>query len=733
MPDERTPMPFGQGLDRASGLMVVDPASMADLRNVLLYDGKAQARRGFGAASALINIATDPMDDVLALYPFRAKGKTVAAAWLTADRKVEIFAAGSTGGGAAPIDAADADSTWFTADAIVGAPLITMAESYLKMFMAHYFHPYKPSMAVLRAPTKYYDPAGAIGSRLLALNVDLGGGAEDICFAGVCTYLNYMVGWGYGNKTQPDRPEIVRVSLPGDPTSWVAGHYFIAGVRGDPVVACGPAGSVLSVFKESETYEIRGTDRTTFGIIGPVDYFGQAGPRLGVTVGHTRYFWSLQGPRMTTGGQSADIALPLDLAAPQPSDLVAAGVVTYGFAEYDPDYRRVLFFFPSDSGSQTLVYVLHVRDPKNLRMSYDVIGKRIRCAAVYYSAQAQVPSAYPDATGLGAVSIGGNHATLRHLNNGNDGDENVQYWMRVAPLTPGTLAIDAVDAKKFRIGAGQYTINGAYLDLIAETTIAASAGHVVSSGFYGIVLVQRDNTGATSTKVPGSPQAYASAVLALAALPSPDAGKKGVGYITIFAQSATFTFNTDDLNGANFVVGYVTMAPTAAGAWAMKTSLPVSGVGDTQSVPATGLASDTTYNVSRRYERGGVYNAGAENTSDPTTWPAASKDLVTTTALDDGPVITNQDTYGPYTEGGIEYVENYWDINNPSSLPFEIYESLDGGMGGAYPVVPFSQTDTEVRVKKVLDASTPYWYQLRFTAPLSDWSLISGPIYYLGV
>ena len=57
----RISLPFGAGLDRATGVMEVEPASFRDLRNVVLFNGKAQARRGFGSAGTLVNIALAAM------------------------------------------------------------------------------------------------------------------------------------------------------------------------------------------------------------------------------------------------------------------------------------------------------------------------------------------------------------------------------------------------------------------------------------------------------------------------------------------------------------------------------------------------------------------------------------------------------------------------------------------------------------------------------------------------
>jgi len=601
----RVPMPFGQGLDRFTGVMTEDPASFQDLRNVVLFEGKAQARRGLTSAGTLVNLASAAMTDVLRVFPFRAQQQLLLVGWTASDGKVFVFKAASTGTAPVVVDDTDAHSTWFTAQGAVGRPVVTMAESYGKVFLAHYYHPYKPSSTILRGVTRYYDPIAGAGSKLVTLNKDLGGGAEDIAFAGVTRHLAYLVGWGYGNKSTPDRAEIVRVSMPGDPTDWKPEHYFIVGARGDPVVCCASVGAVLKVFKESETYDIVGYDRTNFGVGNQAaDRFGQAGPMLGVLVGGTYYFWSLSGPRMTDGGASVDLAPPLDLGAPSPTDLVASGEYLYGFTAYDPEFYRVLFLFPSETEGTTRAYVLHVRDPRKLRWSYDVYGRRLTCATVFLSAGASAPVGYPDGDSTSPIAITSTAATTRHVNHSNQGDETVEVWMRVNP----------------------------------------------------------------------------------------------------------------------------------AGAWSMEAEAPVSGVGDTQSIPVTGLTPDTLYDVARRYRKNGLYNAGAENTADPTAWPAASRDQVTTLNTVAAPTsFAAGDQVGPYLYGGKYYCDQPFTWDNPSGYPWQLYMStttdindgIDQGSGSS---------GTGMTLTRGKDTHTDYYFFLKFTVPLSDWtSPALGPIRFDGL
>jgi hypothetical protein len=140
-------------------------------------------------------------------------------------------------------------------------------------------------------------------------------------------------------------------------------------------------------------------------------------------------------------------------------------------------------------------------------------------------------------------------------------------------LQSGALAVDAV-AEKFKTTAtALYRITGVGFRKAATTAIVFSAAHVVTANKYGIVLVQINDAGTISTKVPAATpttaMAYNSAALALAALPAPDAGNVALGYIAIANNAGDWTANTDDLtNGsdlttATFVNAAVLSRPAA--------------------------------------------------------------------------------------------------------------------------------------------------------------------------
>lgn len=144
-------------------------------------------------------------------------------------------------------------------------------------------------------------------------------------------------------------------------------------------------------------------------------------------------------------------------------------------------------------------------------------------------------------------------------------------------ITKGLLAVDAVP-QKFKItNLSRYLVGGVYVEKAPATAIVFSAAHVVTNNLFGVILIQIDNTGTVTTKVPLATQAYASAPLALAALPTADAGKLAIGYLTIAPTAGDFTANTTSLTTAN--AGYVdgpvlTRVSTAGLTFASGTSVP---------------------------------------------------------------------------------------------------------------------------------------------------------------
>jgi hypothetical protein len=122
-------------------------------------------------------------------------------------------------------------------------------------------------------------------------------------------------------------------------------------------------------------------------------------------------------------------------------------------------------------------------------------------------------------------------------------------------LAHGGLEIDGSTASDFATSAiAVYRIGGVAYQKAATTGISFTAAHVVTLETFGIILIQIDAAGAISTVVPAATPTtameFASAALAIAALPAADEGNVALGYIVIEADTGDWTANTDDLTDA---------------------------------------------------------------------------------------------------------------------------------------------------------------------------------------
>lgn len=122
-----------------------------------------------------------------------------------------------------------------------------------------------------------------------------------------------------------------------------------------------------------------------------------------------------------------------------------------------------------------------------------------------------------------------------------------------ALLVDGNLGIDSVPEKFLTGQTAAFLINGVSRTKAPTTALTFTAAHVISASKFGVILIQINAAGTVSTKVPLATQAYDSAPLALAALPSPDAGNVSLGYIAIANNTGAWTANTDDLTDASDV------------------------------------------------------------------------------------------------------------------------------------------------------------------------------------
>lgn len=406
----RQTIAFGGGLDRTTGVMEIRPAQSKDLQNVYLVSGKMEARRGNALVASLPGC-----DDVLLIHAFESTQEGVAVGYVRSSGTAKVYI--TTGEGTTPVFVAD----WFTGGTTT-PPRVIAAEVGSFLFLAHD----EPSISA-RQNTVYYDPTGP---SLNAMSIDLGGGAGNVKFRGVVAHLDYLVGWGYGNVTEPNRPDMVRISLPGQPLNFEQAHYVLAGVRNDPILSCVSADSALRALKRSKTYILTGYDRSSFGIFEGDKLFGIIASRAALVLGQDIFYWSLEGPRAYMGGPSQDISLELGLPDDEPTTLPDPGDENDAFVAYEPVRRLIHFVF----GQR--VYTLHTKDGK-LKWSYTTLGFTPQCAGILYTGLtgsgtgggvSDPPTAFASDLVLSAITA--STADLSWSTNSPDGDEWYEVWIK---------------------------------------------------------------------------------------------------------------------------------------------------------------------------------------------------------------------------------------------------------------------------------------------------------------
>ena len=405
---------FGGGLDRATGVLAVEETSFADLRNTYLWDGKAELRGG------LYETLTFPAgEELIHAQPIRSQGLGLAFTYKASTREVKLYRVSADGS-----SYVGSTLVW-TLPVNAPFPKVSSDDSYGKVYIAH-----DENDMNFRQVSRVFDPVAVTIANLQADLDTAIPGAADTFFRGFKRHLNYLVAWGYGTETDPFRPEILRISLPGEPDTFKPPHYFIVGQRGEPIIGCETVGSgdnaVLMIRKETDSFVLGGAARENFGVFPADALYGLASSRLMVTVGGVNYFWSLDGPRRSGAGASDDLSMLLDLAGPVPDPLAVADT-TYGFAVYNPTQREILFIFGQ------WAYVLHLRNPQALRWSYRNFGVSIGAASRFFAGVSGAPTggtapiAYAAVTA--ATPVGNHQATITWTNTGAlVGTELAEIW-----------------------------------------------------------------------------------------------------------------------------------------------------------------------------------------------------------------------------------------------------------------------------------------------------------------
>ncbi len=639
MPDRpRVFLPWGEGLERRRGVMAIEPPAMADLRNVFLYDGKAQARKGITATATLVDEVAGTLQAVLALSPLRSEQASLGLGYNTTNKRVH--ANRMTVGGTGPVHVASGSANkevWtIPGIATFDPPIVHLADTHNKVFMAHD----EPNISA-RQVTRYYDPFASPTIQTLQADLD-GNGDADVKFRGVIRWLSYLVGWGYRDATTPDRPDYVRVSLSGDPLLWREKHFFLAGQRAEPVLSCHPAGNVLLVFKETETYQIFGYSPQTFGI-RPIDsLYGLAGARLAVSVAGTVFFWSHEGPRMSDGGVSADLAPPLDIGGPDPATLVAEGNPEDAFAQYFPQDRVVVFVW----GRR--VYALSIRDPSRPRWSYWEIGATAepRSGAVFFSTLATggggtAPTGWPVIQDFasGVLTLTGQPADTEIVTI----DTKVYTFQTVLTNVDGNVLIGATASDSLdnliaaiTLGAGAGTTYAAATTLHPTVTAAAGPGDTMDA----TAKLPGGNSIVTTTNLANG--SWGGATLS----GGQDLNDLSIGF-TVFNNGGGGANGTEviepwvkDIDGANVWVKQGDVVINLSGG----------GPNFSQTFSITGLKPLHEHDVSLRYRAAGAFTTGFTD-ADPALWndpacpacpddPPAFRQALFTTAT--APILTTR-------------------------------------------------------------------------------------------
>lgn len=324
------PLPFGTaGLDRYTGEMAVRPGSMRDARNVFLRGSRIEVRAGMDATSTLPDQGGSVCTHVALVGPLKFEAAAMALGFYSVSRELHLYRLSADGSGPSHV------GLLFTLDANAQTPpRLSAAEAGGKLFIGH-----DEPLQSRRGATFIYDPLGATALSQLTADLD-GSGEAPVRFRGVIEWRQYIVGWGFASATIA-RPEIVRVSIPGQATKFNPEHYFIAGTAGEPVLSCREAGGFLLVRKPSNTHRIVGSSHLDFGILPLHALTGTLGHQLSIEIGGLLYDWSANGPVRYTGQvNSQDLETPLDLAGPQPADFAGLDYSS-GYVQYLPD-RRVL-------------------------------------------------------------------------------------------------------------------------------------------------------------------------------------------------------------------------------------------------------------------------------------------------------------------------------------------------------------------------------------------------------
>lgn len=476
MPRTRVPIPLGAGVDRATGAAVVDARTLAEGRNLIAREASLGLRPGMTGTGLPVYDpaeATNVASDIVCTLSMLSTRDVLQVTYDRSTRKVLVWRLNPNG------PTKQFVTTWGTLNANALFPVIVATESYGKMFFAHA----EPTVAY-RLSTGYYTPNATdatVGSwTTLQADLDSSGAASDVKFYTLCSWGPYLTGAGWGTDAVGDRPEVVRISVGADPTTFKPETYFLCGARGERVEALGAMADGLLCANTTRRHTIYGSSPDDFGARLTDPSFGCTSARALVVVGGNAYAWSAQGPRLIESAltPSVDLAIPLDIFGAIPGDsstsvdsmwsdiwadiwgdiwagtststaAPASGPDRLRFAAYDPE-ARVLYYVapdPENDATTTFAWVASLRSPGSIRWTDAVFGRCLLSAGVYYTGKVIPPPAtgYAASTGAaddGVVVSAKRRVTVTWTNTSNLGDETVELWQK----TGSTWAIAATFA-----------------------------------------------------------------------------------------------------------------------------------------------------------------------------------------------------------------------------------------------------------------------------------------------
>lgn len=442
----RIPIAIGAGIDRASGLVVVNPASASDSRNVYGRDGKIALTPGmsltgfpplewgthivkaFGMESTL---------DIL-LIVFDAESRALRMYRVDTANSVLQLVEGPAG----------ADD-WGVLGGDVEFPVIMADEAEGKVGFAH-AEVEIGSRLVTIVYTPDVDP-DVVGS-WAPLQADLDGeGLADVYFSGLIAHLLYIVGWGFGSDSDPDRGDILRISNPDSPWTFVGENYSPVGVRGDPVLtavpvtgalsAVGGASSVLALGKSNRAFRLVGSSFDDFVVEVLDPKHGVIGAACALATGGPSFWWSDDGCRLVTPLGTKPIAQPLELISPLPNDFPTLGPGRLCFTHFDKQRRLAEWYFPDvEAGSVPVPgFSLSLWNEDDPRWSFRERQQPVVCAGYQITRETgsppNPPAGYVSDIVIADSGIAGDSrfrsVGLTWDNNAAVGTETVQLFARV--------------------------------------------------------------------------------------------------------------------------------------------------------------------------------------------------------------------------------------------------------------------------------------------------------------